>query len=146
MADAEAVIETVHGKIELAFHPDKAPGHVDNFKKLAKDGFYDGTTFHRVIPGFMIQGGDPNSKSDDRSRHGTARHHPRANAQATRAPLSKPATSARSGKAPLFTYAVKDGFARMPVTFVSWNDAARFCNWLHRRTGRGNLLRRRQGR
>ena len=50
--------------------PDKAPGHVKNFKDLAKKGFYDGTIFHRVIPGFMIQGGDPNTKSDDRSTHG----------------------------------------------------------------------------
>ena len=49
----------------------KAPGHVKNFKDLANKNFYDGTTFHRVIPGFMIQGGDPNSKSDNRSSHGT---------------------------------------------------------------------------
>jgi len=59
------------GDIVLKFHPHKAPKHVENFKKLAREGFYDGTKFHRVIPGFMIQGGDPNSKSDDRSRHGT---------------------------------------------------------------------------
>jgi peptidyl-prolyl cis-trans isomerase B (cyclophilin B) len=50
------------GEIRLRFFPDVAPGHVENFKKLARQGFYDGTTFHRVIPGFMIQGGDPNSK------------------------------------------------------------------------------------
>ena len=65
-----AILETTMGNIEIAFFPDVAPGHVDNFKKLAGDGFYDGTIFHRVIPGFMIQGGDPNSKSDDRSTHG----------------------------------------------------------------------------
>ena len=65
-----AVIETTLGNIELEFLEDKAPGHTKNFKDLAKKGFYDGTTFHRVIPGFMIQGGDPNSKSADRSRHG----------------------------------------------------------------------------
>jgi len=58
------------GEIVLKFFPDVAPGHVENFTKLAKDGFYNGTTFHRVIPGFMIQGGDPNSKSPDRSTHG----------------------------------------------------------------------------
>lgn len=58
------------GEIVLKFHPDVAPGHVNNFIKLAKEGFYDGTTFHRVIPGFMIQGGDPNSKTADRSSHG----------------------------------------------------------------------------
>ena len=65
-----AVIETTLGNIELEFLEDTAPGHTKNFKDLANKGFYDGTTFHRVIPGFMIQGGDPNSKSADRSRHG----------------------------------------------------------------------------
>ena len=65
-----AVIETRFGKIEMEFFEDKAPGHVKNFKDLAKKGFYDGTIFHRVIPGFMIQGGDPNTKSDDRATHG----------------------------------------------------------------------------
>ena len=65
-----AVIETKFGKIEMEFFEDKAPGHVKNFKDLAKKGFYDGTIFHRVIPGFMIQGGDPNTKSDDRATHG----------------------------------------------------------------------------
>jgi cyclophilin family peptidyl-prolyl cis-trans isomerase len=70
MAEKKAVIETTFGNIELEFFPDVAPGHVENFLKLAGEGFYDGTTFHRVIPGFMIQGGDPNTKSDDRSRHG----------------------------------------------------------------------------
>ena len=65
-----AVIETKFCKIEMEFFEDKAPGHVKNFKDLAKKGFYDGTIFHRVIPGFMIQGGDPNTKSDDRSNHG----------------------------------------------------------------------------
>ena len=65
-----AVIETTLGDIELELQNDIAPGHVNNFKDLAEKGFYDGTTFHRVIPGFMIQGGDPNTKSDDRSTHG----------------------------------------------------------------------------
>ena len=65
-----AVIETKFGKIEMEFFADKAPGHVKNFKDLAKKGFYDGTIFHRVIPSFMIQGGDPNTKSDDRATHG----------------------------------------------------------------------------
>lgn len=65
-----AVIETKFGKIEVQFFKDKAPGHVKNFKDLAKKEFYDGTIFHRVIPGFMIQGGDPNTKSNDRSNHG----------------------------------------------------------------------------
>src|SRR5579862_1017017 len=66
-----AVLHTNLGDIVLRFHPQKAPNHVENFKKLVREGFYNGTKFHRVIPGFMIQGGDPNSKSDDRSRHGT---------------------------------------------------------------------------
>ena len=59
MADAapRAIIETKFGEIELEFLNDKAPGHVKNFLDLARKGFYDGTTFHRVIPGFMIQGG-----------------------------------------------------------------------------------------
>jgi peptidyl-prolyl cis-trans isomerase B (cyclophilin B) len=65
-----AVIETKFGKITIEFFPEVAPNHVANFKKLARSGFYDGTTFHRVIPGFMIQGGDPNSKDNDRSNDG----------------------------------------------------------------------------
>jgi peptidyl-prolyl cis-trans isomerase B (cyclophilin B) len=71
MGKEVAVIETTHGTIKLEFFEDKAPGHVKNFKDLANKNFYDSTTFHRVIPGFMIQGGDPNSKSDNRSSHGT---------------------------------------------------------------------------
>ena len=58
------------GDIVLKFYPDVAPNHAQNFCKLASEQFYNGTTFHRVIPGFMIQGGDPNSKSSDRSTHG----------------------------------------------------------------------------
>jgi peptidyl-prolyl cis-trans isomerase B (cyclophilin B) len=57
-----AVIKTTEGEMVLEFWPDVAPGHVENFKKLAKEGFYDGTAFHRVIKGFMIQGGDPLTK------------------------------------------------------------------------------------
>ena len=71
MAGTRAIIETKFGDIELRFFPEVAPNHVNNFIELAKKGFYDGTTFHRVIPGFMIQGGDPNSKNPDKSRHGT---------------------------------------------------------------------------
>jgi peptidyl-prolyl cis-trans isomerase B (cyclophilin B) len=70
MSETTATIETKFGDIKLKFFPDVAPNHVNNFIELAKKGFYDGTTFHRVIPGFMIQGGDPNSKSPDRSKHG----------------------------------------------------------------------------
>lgn len=59
------VIATDVGKIVIRFFPDSAPGHVENFKALARAKFYDGTAFHRVVPGFVIQGGDPNSKDDD---------------------------------------------------------------------------------
>ncbi len=59
------------GDIVLKFYPTVAPNHVSNFCTLASEQFYNGTTFHRVIPGFMIQGGDPNSKQADRSTHGT---------------------------------------------------------------------------
>jgi peptidyl-prolyl cis-trans isomerase B (cyclophilin B) len=71
MADIKAVIETKFGNIELKFFPEVAPNHVNNFIELAKKGFYDGTVFHRVIPGFMIQGGDPNSKNANKATHGT---------------------------------------------------------------------------
>jgi peptidyl-prolyl cis-trans isomerase B (cyclophilin B) len=70
MSEARAIIETKFGNIELKFFPEVAPNHVNNFIDLANKGFYDGSTFHRVIPKFMIQGGDPNSKNPDRSRHG----------------------------------------------------------------------------
>lgn len=58
----KVIIKTKLGEIEIKLFPDKAPKHVENFLKLAKSGFYNGTIFHRVIPGFMIQGGDPNTK------------------------------------------------------------------------------------
>lgn len=61
-----AVVKTSEGEMVLEFWPDVAPGHVDNFKKLANKGFYDGTCFHRVIKGFMIQGGDPNTKDESK--------------------------------------------------------------------------------
>ncbi len=70
MSKIRAVIETKFGTIELKFFPEVAPNHVNNFVELAKKGFYDSTTFHRVIPDFMIQGGDPNTKNTDRSMHG----------------------------------------------------------------------------
>lgn len=59
---ARAIVKTKFGDMEIKFLPDVAPKHVENFIKLAKSGFYNGTIFHRVIPGFMIQGGDPNTK------------------------------------------------------------------------------------
>ena len=60
--ESRAVIKTKFGEMEIKFYSDLAPKHVENFLKLAKSGFYNGTIFHRVIPGFMIQGGDPNTK------------------------------------------------------------------------------------
>lgn len=69
-AETRAIIETKFGNMELRFFPDKAPKHVENFVTLARSGFYDQTIFHRVIPGFMIQGGDPNTKGTDKSTYG----------------------------------------------------------------------------
>jgi peptidyl-prolyl cis-trans isomerase B (cyclophilin B) len=70
--EPRAIIDTKFGSIEIRFLPDKAPKHVENFTTLAKSGFYDKTIFHRVIPDFMIQGGDPNTKDEkDTSRYGT---------------------------------------------------------------------------
>ncbi|HYK03751.1 MAG TPA: peptidylprolyl isomerase [Thermoanaerobaculia bacterium] len=63
-----AELHTTAGQIDIRFFPEIAPNHVNNFLTLAEQGFYDGTKFHRVIPGFMIQGGDPNSK-DDSAKH-----------------------------------------------------------------------------
>ena len=71
MARTTAVIKTGFGDIKVMFFPDLAPNHVDNFIQLAKSGFYDKTIFHRVIPGFMIQGGDPKTKNHNRAGHGT---------------------------------------------------------------------------
>ncbi|MDI1494779.1 MAG: peptidyl-prolyl cis-trans isomerase [Cenarchaeum symbiont of Oopsacas minuta] len=66
-----AVIETNHGSIKINLLPDLAPESVRNFVKLAQSGFYNGTLFHRVIPGFMIQGGDPNTKNKAKETWGT---------------------------------------------------------------------------
>jgi peptidyl-prolyl cis-trans isomerase B (cyclophilin B) len=67
-----AVVTTGKGQFVLRFYADIAPKHVENFKKLATTGFYDGTRFHRTIPGFVIQGGDPLTKRlEDASRWGT---------------------------------------------------------------------------
>ena len=66
-----AIIETNLGTIVFKLLPDLAPETVRNFEKLARDGFYNDTLFHRVIPGFMIQGGDPNTKSENKNTWGT---------------------------------------------------------------------------
>ena len=60
-----AIINTTKGEMAIEFWPDVAPETVANFIKLARSGFYDGTAFHRIVKGFMIQGGDPLSKTDD---------------------------------------------------------------------------------
>jgi peptidyl-prolyl cis-trans isomerase B (cyclophilin B) len=57
-----AVVKTSEGEMVVQFWTDAAPNTIENFKKLARSGFYDGTIFHRIVKGFMIQGGDPNSK------------------------------------------------------------------------------------
>jgi peptidyl-prolyl cis-trans isomerase A (cyclophilin A) len=66
-----AVLDTTMGTIKIELFEDKVPITAGNFKDLANDGFYDGTKFHRISPGFMIQGGDPNSKDNDPSDDGT---------------------------------------------------------------------------
>jgi peptidyl-prolyl cis-trans isomerase B (cyclophilin B) len=66
------LVKTKFGEMEIVLFPDLAPKHVESFLKLAKSGFYNGTIFHRIIPGFMIQGGDPLTKDPaNRSRYGT---------------------------------------------------------------------------
>ena len=66
-----AVIKTSYGDMTVAFWPEVAPKTVENFKKLVREGFYDGTAFHRIIKGFMIQGGCPNTKSGATGTPGT---------------------------------------------------------------------------
>tara|TARA_Y100000817_G_scaffold49112_1_gene35030 strand:- start:5687 stop:6346 length:660 start_codon:yes stop_codon:yes gene_type:complete len=69
-----ALIETKKGKMIVKFFPDIAPKHVESFKALIEKDYFNGTTFHRVIPGFVIQGGDPNSKDNDRFNDGMGGH------------------------------------------------------------------------
>jgi len=69
--DKLAVLETNLGTIIIEFFSNDAPNHIDNFIGLTESGFYDGVLFHRIIPGFMIQGGDPNTISGDPSTWGT---------------------------------------------------------------------------
>jgi len=67
-----AVLKTTDGEMVVEFWPEVAPKTVENFKKLAREGFYDGTAFHRIMRGFMIQGGDPNTKDPSKeSSYGT---------------------------------------------------------------------------
>lgn len=66
-----AIISTSYGDMTVKFFEGAAPKHVESFKTHAKNGYYNGTIFHRVIPGFMIQGGDPNTKGDNKASYGT---------------------------------------------------------------------------
>ena len=79
--DKLAVLETNLGNITIEFFPEDAPNHVANFIKLSESGFYDGTIFHRIIPGFMIQGGDPNTIGGDPSTWGIGGPDERVNAE-----------------------------------------------------------------
>lgn len=69
-----AVIETSLGKIKIALFEKESPNHVANFKKLIKEKFYQGIKYHRVIPDFVIQAGDPNTKNDDRTLYGSGNY------------------------------------------------------------------------
>lgn len=69
-----AILETSEGRIVLSFFVEQAPIHSENFARLCDSGFYDGTYFHRVAAGFMIQGGDPNTKDEDPSNDGKGGH------------------------------------------------------------------------
>ena len=81
ITDPVVLIETNLGKITIEFFFADAPNHVQNFISLAQSGFYDGTLFHRIIPGFMIQGGDPNTIDGDPSTWGTGGPESRLNAE-----------------------------------------------------------------
>ena len=69
-----AIITTQFGDMVVEFFDNAAPKHVESFKAHAASGYYNGTTFHRIIPGFVIQGGDPNTKGEDTSTYGTGGH------------------------------------------------------------------------
>ena len=81
-----AELHTTAGQINIRFFPDVAPNHVRNFVDLAQSGFYNGTKFHRVIAGFMIQGGDPNTKTGDPSTWGTGGSDKNVRAEFNRVP------------------------------------------------------------
>ena len=71
LATLEATMDTAKGTMVIGFYPEKAPGHVRNFAKLAQEGFYDGLAFHRIIKSFMIQGGCPHTREGATSHPGT---------------------------------------------------------------------------
>lgn len=91
-------LHTTAGQINIRFFPDVAPNHVKNFIDLSQSGFYDGTKFHRVIPGFVIQGGDPNTKGGDPATWGTGGSPNRLKAEFNTVPHKRGILSmARSG-------------------------------------------------
>jgi peptidyl-prolyl cis-trans isomerase B (cyclophilin B) len=101
MKKTVVVIHTKFGDMTVKFFPETAPNHVDNFIKLAKSGYYNGTIFHRVIPDFMIQGGDPNSRdASDRSKHGTGGPDYRLKAEFSSLPHKKGILSAARSSHP----------------------------------------------
>tara|TARA_B000000557_G_scaffold244316_1_gene225835 strand:+ start:2038 stop:2643 length:606 start_codon:yes stop_codon:yes gene_type:complete len=69
-----AVITTKYGDMVVEFFDESAPKHAESFKTHAANGYYNGTIFHRIIPGFVIQGGDPNTKGDDKAKYGMGGH------------------------------------------------------------------------
>ena len=85
-----AIIETDYGDITIDFFENVAPNHVSAIKNLISEKFYDGLYFHRVIPGFMVQGGDPNTRDDDRSNDGMGQPgQPTINAEFSKIPHKK---------------------------------------------------------
>lgn len=83
-----AVIDTDFGQIKLKLDSETAPKHVENFTKLAREGFYDGLAFHRAVPGLLIQGGDPNTRTDDRNTWGMGQPgQPRVQAEFSQKPF-----------------------------------------------------------
>lgn len=98
--DKVAVLKTTAGDIEIRFFPDVAPNHVKNFIELSEKGFYNGTKFHRVIPGFMIQGGDPNTKSDDAMSWGTGGSGKNLKAEFNRVPHKRGIVSMARAQSP----------------------------------------------
>ena len=97
---SKAILSTRHGEITIEFLPEVAPNHVKNFIELAQKNFYDKTTFHRVIPGFMIQGGDPNSKNPDKRLHGTGGSGKNVKAEFSKTPHVRGIVSAARSASP----------------------------------------------
>jgi peptidyl-prolyl cis-trans isomerase B (cyclophilin B) len=95
-----AILHTSLGDITLAFYPETAPKHVENFLDLSRSKFYDGTLFHRVISGFMIQGGDPLSKDDNPRNDGTGNGPRRLKAEFSSRPHNRGALSMARGQNP----------------------------------------------